>query len=57
VKDNDGNVIINLNDGWNRVFRPKGTALDVIAKGFFDTIVAQRDWDFVISTRMKLQRI
>jgi hypothetical protein len=46
VKDNDGEVIINLNDGFNRVFHPKGTALDVIANGFFDTIVAQRDWTF-----------
>lgn len=46
VKDNNGKVVINLNDGWNRVFHPKGTALEVIANSFFDVIVEQRDWTF-----------
>ena len=46
VKDEDGNVTINLNDGWNRVFHPKGTALDVMADGFFSAIVNARGWRF-----------
>ncbi|KAF2653827.1 SGNH hydrolase [Lophiostoma macrostomum CBS 122681] len=42
----DGDVKTNLGDAWNRVFHPKAKAQEAIRDGFFDTIKAQRKWDF-----------
>jgi hypothetical protein len=42
----DGDVEINLNDGWNRVFHPKGRGLTAFRDGFFETIKTNRNWDF-----------
>jgi hypothetical protein len=44
VKSKDGEVEINLNDGWLRVFHPKGSAHKAIRDAFFETIKAQRDF-------------
>lgn len=44
VKSKDGEVEINLSDGWARVFHPKGSAHQALRDAFFESIKAQRDF-------------
>ncbi|KAF2000519.1 SGNH hydrolase [Amniculicola lignicola CBS 123094] len=49
VKDEDGNNVADGyfdNDSWWRLFHPKGTALEVMARSFFEAIKENRKWDF-----------